>query len=114
MSTTSASNFNPWPRLIEIANHLHLLYAPGDDSHELARADVRMILEATRRAIEALQDAVGEQDPDSNMCNEPESAVLALVRVFHMVLRGLDGDIKNAAHSAAELAGEIESLHGPA
>ena len=108
MSTT----FSPWPKLVEIAQHLHLLYAPGDDSVELARADVRMLLEATRRAIEALQDAVGEQD--GSVCPEPESAITALLNVYHMVLRGLYGDMASIAHSAAELAKEIESLHGPA
>ena len=112
MSTTTPS-FNPWPRLVEIANHLHRLYAPGDHSVELARADIRMILEATRRAITVLQDAVGEQNPDGDVLPEPESAVADLLGVYHMVLRGLYGDMANAAHSAAELAGEIAALHGP-
>ena len=107
----------PWSRLVEIAGHLHLLYSPGDDSVEFARSDVRMLLEATRRSLEALEATIEhttDLDGSSATSHEPMEAVTALLRVFHMVLRGLNSDIKNAAHDAAELLKEIESLHGPA
>ncbi|MFC1482488.1 hypothetical protein ACFL51_01650, partial [Myxococcota bacterium] len=87
------------------------LYAPGDDSEELARCDVRMLLEATRRALEVLNPEKPADDRDR--VDDPVEAVTALLGVFHLVLRGLYGDVRLAAHDARELARAVDGLHGP-
>lgn len=111
------STISPWPQLVEIATHLHRLYSPGDDSEEWARCDVRMLLEATRRCIEALGATV---QPGAEIDHSPEAAqdlrraITALLQTYYLVLRGLYGDVRNAAHDANELSKQLDGLHGPA
>ncbi len=102
---------DPWKAIHEVAEYTRQLYSPGDDSEDLGRCDIQLLLDGHTAALMTLEGV--EETPDTNRDTEPIKAVTALLRAYQAVLRGLWGDLRDLTDGAGELAGDLARMRGP-
>ena len=88
----------PWRTLLQVAEHTLKLYNPGDDSEDLGRCDIQLLLDGLTAALMTLQGT--EDTPEGNRDAVPIEAVAAVLRSYQAVLRGLFGDLRDLGPKA--------------